>query len=77
MLQLELTHERERSSVLEERVGHLRKGTPEEGASGSSAGSGQSEAATQLLQQESEIEISRLRADLVVSSSYDMFSVAV
>ena len=65
VLQMELGHERERASMLEERVNQLRRA---ESGEGSTQVAGQSEAALELRLQEADSEMVRLRADLLVSS---------
>lgn len=61
---MELAHERERSSIFEDRVNQLRKSGSGEGQAGVA---GQSETALELRLQEVDSEIVRLRADLLVS----------
>ena len=74
VLQMELGHERERTSILEERINQLRR---VETGEGSTLADGQSETALELHLQEADSEMVRLRVDLLVSSPSQYFCTAI
>lgn len=71
---MELGHERERTSILEERINQLRR---VETGEGSTLADGQSETALELRLQEVDSEMVRLRVDLLVSSPSQYFCTAI